>query len=130
MANMKLSTYLFPWNPHTMTMPRKQKYADKIQLYSTASTVTAIVYYSWGLTVSGAEIDLSWPAMPSTMFDQLDTLFQTDTSMAFSPEDGSGSYTVVFDDLQGEYLINLASTTNRHRQNVNMKLIILSTVAS
>ena len=121
---MSISTTTFAIDPFDMTVLKNDKVCSYIKTYS------SVVYYSWGSTIVGKVIDLKWNAMPSTMFDALDTLVNIDTTMIWTPNipGSTQTYEVNLLGLEGAYFISQESSSRYHRINCNLKLLIMSEV--
>ena len=121
---MSISTTTFAIDPFDMTVLKNDKVCSYIKTYS------SVVYYSWGSTIVGKVIDLKWNAMPSTMFDALDTLVNTDTTMIWTPNipGSTQTYEVNLLGLEGAYFISQESSSRYHRINCNLKILIMSEV--
>ena len=120
---MVLSTSTFALDPGGMTMIRPDKVCASVQTYS------GVAYFSWGSTIVGKEIELSWNAMPSTQFDNLQAIYVADTTVIFKPRITglAQNYVVNVTDLQGDYYISAESSANYWRTNCKLKLLIMST---
>lgn len=120
---MVLSTTTFALDPSDMDIIK----SDKICAYEL--TYSSVVYFSWGSTIVGKTVDLRWNAMPSTMFDALDTVMKADTTVVWQPNiPGNGtSYNVHVLNLTGNYFISQESSAKFYRTNCVLSLLIMST---
>lgn len=120
---MVLSTSTFALDPGAMTMIRPDKVCAAVQTYS------GVAYFSWGSTIVGKEIELSWNGMPSTQFDALQAIYVADTTCIFKPRIPglAQNYVVNVTGLDGEYWISAESSANYYRTNCRLRLLIMST---
>jgi hypothetical protein len=102
--------------------------SDKV--CSFAKTYDGVVFFSWGKTIVGKEISLGWNAMPSTMFDSIDTFIGAETTVIWKPEitGSTVTYEVNFLGLNGAYWISPESSANYYRRNCNLRMLIMSEV--
>jgi hypothetical protein len=124
MANMILDSYTFDKNPGKMTMVEKDKFASSLLTY------TSVAYFSWGATLVGKVITLSWGGMTTTQFDTLQNKYEADTEVVWEPNQGDSAdrtYNVEMSRLVGEYHISLLDSAS-DRINVEMDLVIMSEV--
>ena len=121
---MSISTTTFAFDPSDMTILKSDKVCSYIKTYS------SVVYYSWGSTITGKVIDLKWNAMPSTMFDAIDILINTDTTMIWTPNipGSTKTYKVNLVGLDGSYFISQESSSKYYRKDCNLKILIMSEV--
>jgi len=125
--NDGVTSYTFSLLPGSMTVIREDKSCTAVQTYE------GVAYFSWGTSIVGKELSLSWNAMPAAMWAQIETFFTAAAPLAFDPTlDGTPSaktYTVELTRLDGEYFLGGYSTgAGSWRQNVTMTLLILSEV--
>lgn len=121
---MVLSTTTFALDPYDMTIIKSEKICNHILTYD------GVAFYSWGKSIVGKVIDLRWNAMPSTMFDALDTLIADDATCIFNPNipGSTVTYEVNILGLDGEYFISQESSAQFYRRNCNLRLLIMSEV--
>lgn len=121
---MVLSTTTFALDPSSMGMIKADKINAHVQTYS------SVQYFSWGTALNGKTIPLKWNAMPSTMFDALDAVYQSDTQVVWQPNlpGSTTQYNVEVLNLTGEYWISQKSSANYHRINCKLDLLIMSEV--
>jgi hypothetical protein len=121
---MSISTTTFALDPSDMTMLKDDKICSFVRTYS------GVAFFSWGATIVGKEIDLIWNAMPSTMFDALNTLVCLDTTMIWTPNipGSTQTYEVNLIGLDGAYYISQESSSSFYRINCNLKMLIMSEV--
>jgi hypothetical protein len=106
-------------------MLRPEKKCSYLETYSSVS------YFSFGATIVGKAIDLSWNLLPSAQFNSLDAVYQADTVVAWDPSIPGSTvrYNVNVMSLNGEYFISQESTSQEsYRQNISMQLLIMSQV--
>lgn len=121
-TSMMLSTAVFR-QPSAMTMVRPDKKCASLETYS------SVAYFSWGSTIVGKVIDLSWNLLPSAQFNSLDAVYRADEVVAWDPSipGSTDQYNVNILSLGGEYFISQESTSPEScRQNVSMQLLIMS----
>ncbi len=118
-----VTSYDFPLLPHTMTMIMQGKANAFVETYQ------SVAYLSWGSTVVGRVIDFSWNAMPGDMWYQLETFYENDTPLTWTP-DNAHTYTVEMIALNGSYYIGYVDTdSNALRIDVTMSLLIIAQLA-
>ena len=88
-------------------------------------TYSSVTLFSWGSTVVGKIIDLTWNMLQTTEFNALDTVQAEDTTFVWFPgfPDSTVSYKTNLLSLDGEYWISQESTG--YRQNVRAQLLIM-----
>jgi hypothetical protein len=124
MANMILGAYTFASNPSDLG-----DVIGKKKSCATQQTYSSVAFFSWGLFVSGVEVELSWDYMSCDQFDALDNLYQADAAVVWDPQDGSSkTYNVEVTDLVGRYHIGIPHSDDYERRDVRMRLLILSEV--
>lgn len=123
-----ITSYNFAQLPGKMTMLRPVKTCAHKKTY------TSVAYFSWGVSIVGKEILLSWNAMPAAMWAQLDTFYRNDRPLIWDPTvtdaPATTIYTVEMEQLDGEYLLggyDIVLPTS-YRGDVTMTLLILSVV--
>jgi len=121
---MVLSTTTFALDPGSMKMLKGDKINAHVQTYS------SVQYFSWGTAIVGKTIPLKWNAMPSTMFDALDAVYQSDVQVVWQPKlhGSTVNYNVEVLNLTGEYWISQESSANYNRINCQLDLLIMSEV--
>lgn len=119
---MSLGSYTFLRNPEFCTYPQKRKMASVVE------TLGGAAYFSWGCVLPGQIIELTWPGMETTMFDELMTKFEADAQEVFNPDVGLGvTYNVEMKSLLGEFLAPYSGAAD-YKKNVKMELVIISEV--
>lgn len=98
-----VTSYDFTLLPHKMTMLRAKKTCAVKQTY------TSVAYFSWGTSLVGETIVLSWNAMPAAMWKQLDAFYAADKALVWDPTlteiPATTKYNVIMTELEGEYLL-------------------------
>lgn len=122
------TTYTFALLPGQITPIR----SDKICAFQ--KTYSDVAYFSWGASIIGKPIYLSWNAMPAAMWAALDSLYAGDKSLVWNPSlDGTAvtNYNVEMTQFDGEYFLGGYDTAldTSWRQNVTMTLLITSAVS-
>jgi hypothetical protein len=122
MAKMVLGSYTFEDNPTSvsdlMTLERKSAFVP---------TYSAGAFFSWGSSIVGKELELTWTQTSTDQYGELQTLLEADAAVVFNPQDGEGkTYNVEVTALHGEYWLYLSGT---YRQNVTLSLLVLSEVS-
>jgi len=120
-SNMQLGSCSFDLNPETASLPVKTRSAKHVE------TLDGVQFFSWGMFLSGTQIELHWEHMGSTQFSSIETIFETDTQVIWRPGHGT-NYNVQVMELSGEYFISLQDDAN-HRQNIDLILLIISEVS-
>lgn len=125
MAKMSIGGSTLTRNPSRMTAIEKDRYS------AAENTFTDVAFFSWGASLIGKRISLSWGFMSITEFNTLQGLYEADATVVLNAQDGSGkSYNVEIVNFFGEYHITLASSGAGYRKNVQMELIIISQVGT
>ena len=117
---MQLGSYVFARKPGYMTVIQ----ANVVN--SHRMTFTSVAYFSWGSDIVGKKIELRWAAMPAAMFESLDTIYQADAAVVWTPTDvvGSTTYNVRLIAFSAEYIPG----DLLYRGNTVVTLLILSAV--
>lgn len=118
MANMKLDAYDFSWQPDSWTIPKHEKYYGKVLTYESAG------YFSFGTSIIGKEIILSWDFMSIAQFNQLNQLCLDDESHLWEPDNGY-IYLVELLKLEGEFF-EVVDMNSSYRRNVQLTMMIMS----
>jgi len=124
------TSYDFALLPHKMTMLRAKKTIAVRQTY------TSVAVFSWGVSIVGETISLSWNAIPAAMWKQLDAFYAADTPLIWDPTltlvPATTTYNVQMIDLEGEYLLGGYDETlaTSWRGDAVMTLLILSAVVT
>jgi hypothetical protein len=89
-------------------------------------TYEGVATFTWDETFAGETIQLSWSLMSTAQYDTLFAMFLSGVPVSFNPQDGSGeTYSVLIQDMNGEYFIHMASAAGNYRRNVTVTLIII-----
>lgn len=125
MTSMSISTTTFA-QPSDMTLLRPKLRNAFLETFS------SIAYFSWGATIVGKQIDLSWSMLLSTQFDALDVVYAADETVVWDPSipGSSATYNVKILDLDGKYFLSQESSARFHRRDVQMSLLIMSEVST
>ena len=119
---MSLGSYTFYRNPETCTYPQKRKMASVLE------TLGGAAYFSWGCVLPGQIIELNWPGMETTMFDELMTLFEADEQVVFNPDVGlDTTYNVEIMSFLGNFLAPYLGAAG-YKKDITMELVIMSEV--
>ena len=117
------TSYDFTLLPHKMTMIGKDRACAAVETY------TSVAFFSWGTSIVGKVIDFTWNAMPGDMWGKLETFYENDAPLTWTP-DNTKTYTVEMIALNGSYYIGYVDTdSNALRIDVTMSLLILSMLA-
>ena len=118
--SMKIGNHTCTHYPSKFTIPRP----DRINSYEL--TYEGVVHFSWGLTIIGKVIEISWNYLPSTEFDNLDAVFQADAEIEWDPgiPEQSDTYTAQILDFTGDYFESTGSAADIYRENCMMRLLI------
>lgn len=121
MAKMVLGSYTFEDQPTAVsdlnTPERKTAFVE---------TYSAGAFFSWGATIVGKELELSWTQTSTAQYAAMQALYVADAAVVWNPQDGSGTtYNVEITGLHGEYWLFL---DGNYRQNVTLSLLVLSEV--
>ena len=123
MSNMILGSYTFVQDPIKMDVLGPDKFCSHVQTYS------GVGYFSWGTTIVGKVVEMSWDYMRADEYDSLMTLYTADAPVVFDPQDGTGkTYNVEIENLSGRYYMFLETGDTKYRRDVTLKLLILSEV--
>ena len=124
MPNMILGGYTFATNPSAA-----HGVAEKVRHPSKLDTYPGVAIFPWGVGIVGREVVLKWEIMPSTQFDQLQTLLESDAALVFDPQDGTGrTFNVELMDLAGTYHVLIESGANCYRSDASLTMLILSEI--
>ena len=121
MAYITIGTATPSTNPAKCTLIRPDK------LNAVVLTYTGVAYFAWAASIVGKILTLEWDSLKGDEFAEFDVIFQADTTVTFDPFDGSNlTFQVKMIALDGDYFIGLGVASTDYRQNVKMKLLILS----
>jgi hypothetical protein len=121
---MILGGYTFALDPAICALIRPHKRCASVETYS------GVVFFSWGASIVGVAVDMSWPAMSTAQFAALDALYQADAPVVLDPQDGSNkTYNVEIEALDGRFFVGAEDAIGNLRRDVTMRLLILSEVA-
>lgn len=126
MGKIKFNDYTVERNPNSVTLLKKDKLVGHVLTY------TSVAFFTWGPTIVGKEIELSWEYMTTAEFTFLNDLYISNeydaTGVEFDPQDGGAkTYMVQIKSLGGKYYQNRIEAVV-HRQDIKMTLLILSEV--
>lgn len=76
------TAYTFAKAPTEMTLIKPVKYNAAVLTYG------GVGYFSWGATIIGKSIELSWPWLSSAQYEQFSTFYQSESTFRFY----AGSY--------------------------------------
>lgn len=114
------TSYDFTLLPHKMTMISKDRACVAVETY------TSVAFFSWGTSIVGKVIDFTWNAMPGDMWYKLETFYEGDKNMTWTP-DNTHTYDVEMLVLNGSYYIGYIDVDSAAlRIDVTMSLLILS----
>ncbi len=125
---MTLGGYTFAQDPNGVPMITKRKTSAKVETFESVS------FFSWGLSFVGVVVPLSWDGMPYSMWAQLVTLYESDTTLVWDPQIQSGqTFTVNIEEFEpGTPVHSLKSTFLRGNaswvKDVKLYLLIMSEV--
>lgn len=121
---MSISTTTFALDPSDMDIIK----ADKICSY--VPTYSGVQFFSWGSTITGKLIELRWNAMPSTMFDALQTVIETDATAIWTPNipGSTVTYEINLLGLDGQYFISQESSAAFYRANCKLQMLIMTAI--
>jgi hypothetical protein len=121
MANMSLGAYVFAKNPSAI--PSQIQKGKDVAFVKTYDGVAVFVFDEM---FAGETIQLSWLLMSTTQYAELLTLYLAGNPVSFNPQDGTTkTYSVVIQDLNGEYFIHMANASGNYRRSVEMTLIVI-----
>lgn len=124
MPNITLGAHTFEVNPggtDGVLMPEKT--------CAVCPTFNGVGYFSWGASIIGKQIVLTWPWMTAAEFNTIRDLLVADLPVVFDPADGSGvTYNVEIMNLHGTYHCGLTANAGIYRKNVKITILILSVV--
>ena len=115
-----LGSYTFYRNPHTLSIPETKKPVSVVETWGGSAI------FQWDALISGQSIEMTWPGMEASMYEELRTLYLEDDSVVWNPQNGS-TYNVIVTNLEGEY-IEAGHAESPYRKNVMMTLNIRSAV--
>lgn len=121
MGLITIGALTFTKNPASMTPVEKTRFNSHVFTYS------GIAHFSWGLSIIGKELTLTWPYMANPEFNALKAIYENDVTVVFDPNDGSGdTYNVELTALGSTYF--MGRDNSGKRLNVSLKLLIISEV--
>lgn len=118
-----LGGHTFTRGPGSMTSLTKDRDNAYVKTYS------SVAHFSWGPTIIGKEIDMTWNAMNADEFTILQGLYEADAPVVLVPNDGLGiSYNVQMLSLNSTYYKGRTTGASSLRIDIELKLLILSQV--
>ena len=119
---MILDSYSFPNLPGSTTLIEEDKISASVL------TQSSVVYFSWGMSIKGKTLVLTWAGMTTVEFDALQTKYAADVQVVFDPEQGDAkTYNVEIVGLTGTYHMSVLDSAT-YRTNIVMNLLIMSEV--
>lgn len=124
MGLISIGTFTPEMNPGQMTVIRAEKKVSVVETYS------SVAYFSWGTSIVGKVIEMTWNWMSGDKFNALDVLYAADAVVVFDPNDTRGlTFNVNILSLDGEYLMGGGGVSSTAiRTNVRLQLLIMSQV--
>jgi hypothetical protein len=124
MSNMSLGAYTFDQHPSDIDEMMKA-----VKRSASVETYESVAYFSWGTTLVGKTITMTWDWMSCDQYDALDTLYQADASVVFNPQDGSAAtWNVEIVSLSGKYNFGLTHDDTDYRREVKLQILIINAV--
>lgn len=122
MAKMVLGSVTFERNPSEMTVVKKTRPSAAVDTYTSAA------FFSWPARIAGQKIELRWPFMSITQWNDHQEQLEADAQLVFNPQnESSKTYNVEMMEFDGKYHITPNVTDGAgHRKEVRMLLLILS----
>lgn len=120
---MRLGTYIFEWNPDTITIPEKTKPVSEVKTYQGSAI------FLWDVLLQGLPLVLKWNYMSLNQYNQLRIRYMLGESVEFNPDIGGNSYNVIVVSLEGSYF-DVINDDNNYRKNVSMALSIRSAAST
>lgn len=120
MDKMTLGSYTFTENPQRVDL------VESVKDVATVKTYTSTAVFQWDPTVAGLDVALDWDNLSETMYNELRTLYLSDSTVVFDPQNGS-TYNVIVKSLEGSYFM-AALEDIPHRENVTLTLHVISEV--
>jgi hypothetical protein len=124
MGNIVLGSYTFAQHPSDINeMMKAVKECAHVKTYS------SVAFFSWGTSLVGKIIEMTWEYMSCDQYDSIDTLYQADAQIVFDPQDGSSkTYNVEIVEFNGKYHLGLTHDDNDYRKNIKLQILIMSEV--
>ena len=122
MANMSIGTLTFTHNPSGLNLPIKRRFVSAVD------TFESVAVFSWGASIVGIRLTLTWDFMLTSDFDSLESLFVADTPIVFDPTTGAFTYTVEIMNLSGAIFIDPTASAP-YRKDVTLELLVISETA-
>ena len=117
MANWTLGTLEFNTSPsHVSDLLTPERHAASVR------TFTSVAFFSWGVSIVGKTVELTWDLIDSDFYDDLVDLVIADAPVTLDPQNGK-LYQVELLTPRAEYFVTL---TGGHRQNAVLPLLFLS----
>jgi hypothetical protein len=111
-----------------VTLPIEMDMIDEVKYDAFVLTFTDVAYYSWGPTIKGKVITLTWGGMPTAQYETFFTKYIADASNIFDPELGDArTFNVEIIRLIGQYHMSKLDSAP-YRINCEMDLLITSVV--
>jgi hypothetical protein len=77
MSTNTSTSYTFAKAPTEMTPFKAVKYNDHVLTYN------GVDYFSWGATIIGKEIELTWPWLSSAQYETLQSFYESENTYRF-----------------------------------------------
>lgn len=122
MVAFELGGYTFECNPKEMDIPESKKTVAEVKTYDGSAL------FQWDASIVGQSITLGWPAMSTTMYEQIRALYLSTSEITFDPKE-SFMYQVIVTDLTGSYF-KAALNSIEYVNDIELTLNIRSSTAS
>jgi hypothetical protein len=110
--------------PSDMTLIQPDKACSSVK------TFAGVDFFSYGLTLLGKTLQLSWDYMTTRLFTQVDTMFRADVPVVFDPEDGSGqTFSVEITKCDGKYFTSFEGRAGFLRKDAVVELLIMEVLS-
>lgn len=120
---MSIGGYTLDSNPSGISGIIKPDLHNTVKL-----TYESYAYFSWGKTIIGKTISLTWKFLTLAEFNTLNTKYEADASIVLDPQDGSGkTYNIRILSFDSAYHVQF-SGADTYRKDAKMVLLIESEV--
>lgn len=120
---MQLGSYVFDFEPNRLSP------VERIKPVGSVATFAGSAVFQWSPFWSGTEITLEWDYMREAQYLSLRILYLSSSVVAFDPDTGGDTYSVIVKSLDGKYW-ETANSDQPYREDVKMVLEVRSQLSS
>lgn len=108
-------------------LPRVSETTDKKRDVSIIKTYDGAAFFAWPALHPGKVITLSWDYLPADEWTTLQSAYEADATIVFSPENSaSNEYNVIIGKMDGTYFLDHGTSSSVYRKDVKLDLFVVS----